>query len=133
MPAAIAPRSEPSLERRHLWERRYRRRLVLTDAFTVVAATVAAASLDLAEGSLAAIADAARVAVPVMVAWLGLLWLGRTREPSILGSGASEYKRVAHATGFAFGIGVERLTMLRHNISDLRMLFENDVRFLEQF
>lgn len=76
----------------------------MTDAFTVVAATVAVASLDLAEGSLPAIADAARVAVPVMLAWLGLLWLGRTREPSILGSGAAEYKRVAHATGFAFGI-----------------------------
>lgn len=39
-----------------------------------------------------------------MATWLVLLWLGRTREPTILGSGASEYKRVAHATGFAFGI-----------------------------
>ncbi|CDZ16437.1 Phenylalanyl-tRNA synthetase alpha chain [Candidatus Johnevansia muelleri] len=36
-------------------------------------------------------------------------------------------------SGFAFGIGVERLTMLRYGISDLRILFENDLRFLRQF
>jgi len=36
-------------------------------------------------------------------------------------------------TGFAFGMGVERAAMGRHNISDLRLLFENDLRFLEQF
>lgn len=36
-------------------------------------------------------------------------------------------------TGFAFGLGVERLIMLRHGVSDLRMLYENDVRFLRQF
>ncbi|TDN90822.1 Undecaprenyl-phosphate galactose phosphotransferase WbaP/exopolysaccharide biosynthesis polyprenyl glycosylphosphotransferase [Microbacterium sp. BK668] len=76
----------------------------MTDAFTVVGATVAAASLEFAEFSLTALADAARVVVPVVAAWLALLWLGRTREPGILGSGAAEYKRVAHATGFAFGI-----------------------------
>jgi phenylalanyl-tRNA synthetase alpha chain len=36
-------------------------------------------------------------------------------------------------TGFAFGLGVERTTMLRHGISDIRLLFENDLRFLKQF
>jgi len=36
-------------------------------------------------------------------------------------------------TGFAFGMGVERAAMGRHSISDLRLLFENDLRFLEQF
>ena len=36
-------------------------------------------------------------------------------------------------TGFAFGMGVERLTMLRYDVSDLRAFFENDVRFLKQF
>ena len=36
-------------------------------------------------------------------------------------------------TGFAFGMGVERIAMLRYGIDDLRALFENDVRFLEQF
>jgi phenylalanyl-tRNA synthetase alpha chain len=36
-------------------------------------------------------------------------------------------------TGFAFGMGVERLTMLRYEVSDLRAFFENDLRFLKQF
>ncbi|MBL93502.1 MAG: phenylalanine--tRNA ligase subunit alpha [Myxococcales bacterium] len=36
-------------------------------------------------------------------------------------------------TGFAFGIGVERVAMLRHGISDIRLFFENDLRFLKQF
>ena len=36
-------------------------------------------------------------------------------------------------TGFAFGLGIDRFCMLRHNINDIRRLFENDVRFLKQF
>jgi phenylalanyl-tRNA synthetase alpha chain len=36
-------------------------------------------------------------------------------------------------TGFAFGSGLERLTMLRYGIDDLRLFFENDLRFLAQF
>jgi phenylalanyl-tRNA synthetase alpha chain len=36
-------------------------------------------------------------------------------------------------TGFAFGMGVERIAMLKYQINDLRMFFENDVRFLKQF
>lgn len=36
-------------------------------------------------------------------------------------------------TGFAFGMGVERLAMLRYGVNDLRLFFENDIRFLQQF
>jgi len=36
-------------------------------------------------------------------------------------------------TGFAFGLGVERLAMLRYGVNDLRLFFENDLRFLRQF
>jgi phenylalanyl-tRNA synthetase alpha chain len=36
-------------------------------------------------------------------------------------------------TGFAFGVGIERMTMLKYGINDLRLFFENDLRFLEQF
>ena len=36
-------------------------------------------------------------------------------------------------TGFAFGMGVERLAMLRYGVNDLRLFFENDLRFLDQF
>ena len=36
-------------------------------------------------------------------------------------------------TGLAFGMGVERIAMLKYGITDIRMFFENDVRFLRQF
>jgi phenylalanyl-tRNA synthetase alpha chain len=36
-------------------------------------------------------------------------------------------------TGFAFGMGIERITMLKYRIRDLRLFSENDVRFLRQF
>jgi len=36
-------------------------------------------------------------------------------------------------TGFAFGIGMDRLAMLRYGINDLRLFFDNDIRFLGQF
>ena len=46
---------------------------------------------------------------------------------SVCGIDPEEY------SGFAFGIGLDRLTTTRHKISDIRLLFENDRRFLEQF
>jgi len=36
-------------------------------------------------------------------------------------------------TGYAFGMGVERLAMLRYGVNDLRLFFDNDLRFLRQF
>jgi phenylalanyl-tRNA synthetase alpha chain len=58
----------------------------------------------------------------------------------ILGSGSVDpevFKAVGYDpeefTGFAFGMGVERIAMLRYGINDIRLLFENDMRFLEQF
>jgi phenylalanyl-tRNA synthetase alpha chain len=36
-------------------------------------------------------------------------------------------------TGFAFGIGVERIAMLKHGIDDIRLFYNNDIRFLGQF
>jgi phenylalanyl-tRNA synthetase alpha chain len=36
-------------------------------------------------------------------------------------------------TGFAFGMGIERIAMLKHGVSDLRLFYENDLRFLRQF
>jgi len=38
-----------------------------------------------------------------------------------------------HISGFAFGMGIERIAMLKYGISDMRLLFENDIRFLRQF
>ena len=36
-------------------------------------------------------------------------------------------------TGYAFGMGIERIALLRYGIDDIRLFFENDVRFLNQF
>jgi phenylalanyl-tRNA synthetase alpha chain len=36
-------------------------------------------------------------------------------------------------TGYAFGLGIDRITMLKYNIPDMRILFENDLRFLKQY
>lgn len=38
-----------------------------------------------------------------------------------------------NVTGFAFGMGVERIAILKHGVTDIRMFFENDIRFLRQF
>ena len=40
---------------------------------------------------------------------------------------------VTAAVGFAFGVGIERVAMLRWGIDDIRLFYENDQRFLEQF
>ena len=36
-------------------------------------------------------------------------------------------------SGFAFGLGIERITMIKYGIPDMRILFDNDIRFLKQF
>ena len=36
-------------------------------------------------------------------------------------------------TGFAFGVGLERIALLKYEIDDMRLLYENDMRFLKQF
>jgi phenylalanyl-tRNA synthetase alpha chain len=61
--------------------------------------------------------------------WLEVLGCGMV-HPNVLrsvGIDPEEY------TGFAFGMGVERLTMLRYGVNDLRAFFENDLKFLNQF
>ncbi|KMK51503.1 phenylalanyl-tRNA synthetase [[Actinobacillus] muris] len=61
--------------------------------------------------------------------WLEVLGCGMV-HPNVLrqvGIDPNEY------SGFAVGMGVERLTMLRYNVTDLRAFFENDLRFLKQF
>jgi phenylalanyl-tRNA synthetase alpha chain len=61
--------------------------------------------------------------------WLEVLGAGMV-HPKVLENGGIDPKR---STGFAFGMGVERMAMLRYGIDDLRLYFENDLRFLEQF
>ena len=61
--------------------------------------------------------------------WIEILGCGMVHPKVLSGCGIDpeEY------SGFAFGIGLERITMFRYGIDDLRLCFENDVRFLEQF
>jgi phenylalanyl-tRNA synthetase alpha chain len=61
--------------------------------------------------------------------WLEVLGCGMV-HPNVLKAGGIDPERYS---GFAFGLGVERFTMLRYGVSDLRAFFENDVRFLAQF
>jgi len=61
--------------------------------------------------------------------WLEILGSGMV-DPAVfqnVGYDPEEY------TGFAFGMGLERIAMLKYGISDIRLLFENDIRFLKQF
>ncbi len=61
--------------------------------------------------------------------WLEILGCGMVHPNVLKGVGVDpeEY------TGYALGFGVERLAMLRYGVEDLRLFFENDIRFLEQF
>lgn len=61
--------------------------------------------------------------------WLEIMGCGMV-DPEVLKAVGYDPEKV---TGFAFGMGIERITMLRHGIDDLRAFFENDMRFLKQF
>lgn len=61
--------------------------------------------------------------------WLEVLGAGMVHPNVFKAVGYPEGKY----TGFAFGMGVERLTMLKYGIDDIRLFFENDIRFLRQF
>jgi phenylalanyl-tRNA synthetase alpha chain len=61
--------------------------------------------------------------------WLEILGCGMV-DPNVLDNCKIDSKKY---TGFAFGMGIERITMLKYNINDLRLFSENDVQFLKQF
>lgn len=61
--------------------------------------------------------------------WLEILGCGMV-HPNVLRAGNIDPERYS---GWAFGMGMERLAMLRYDVPDLRMFFENDLRFLRQF
>ncbi len=61
--------------------------------------------------------------------WIEILGCGMV-HPNVLTQVQIDAERY---TGFAFGIGIERLTMLRYGVNDLRLFFDNDLRFLQQF
>jgi len=69
-----------------------------------------------------------------------MLWHGGDRWVEMGGAGMVDpnvFQAVGYnpedVTGFAFGLGIERLCMRRHGINDIRLLYQNDTRFLGQF
>jgi phenylalanyl-tRNA synthetase alpha chain len=61
--------------------------------------------------------------------WVEILGCGMV-DPAVLDNCKIDSTQYS---GFAFGMGVERVTMLKYQVKDLRLFFENDVRFLKQF
>lgn len=61
--------------------------------------------------------------------WLEIMGCGMV-DPAVF-----EFVKIdaARYSGFAFGVGIERMAMLKYGINDIRLLFENDIRFLQQF
>ena len=77
-------------------------------------------------------ADGERCGLCKGTAWIEILGSGMV-DPNVF-----EYVREygydpERIQGFAFGMGIERIAMLKHGVPDLRLLYDNDVRFLEQF
>ena len=61
--------------------------------------------------------------------WLEIMGCGMV-DPNVLENCGIDSEKY---TGFAFGMGIERQAMLQYRIGDIRMFFENDIRFLKQF
>ena len=76
----------------------------------------------------------------VVCAGAGCSVCGKTGWLEIMGAGMvhpNVFRHVGYPddeyTGFAFGMGIDRIAMLRYGIDDIRLLYENDLRFLNQF
>ncbi len=65
-------------------------------------------------------------------AWIEILGAGMV-DPNVLNAVGDNGYDPERVQGFAFGMGIERIAMLKHGIPDLRLLYDNDVRLLEQF
>tara|TARA_B110000037_G_scaffold220246_1_gene287392 strand:- start:3047 stop:4060 length:1014 start_codon:yes stop_codon:yes gene_type:complete len=75
------------------------------------------------------ICDQKGCAVCKQAGWVEIGGCGMV-DPNVLENSGIDSEKY---TGFAFGMGIERITMLKYGINDLRLFFENDKRFLEQF
>jgi len=64
--------------------------------------------------------------------WIEIAGAGMV-DPNVLGFVRDRGYDPERVQGFAFGLGIDRIAMLKHGVPDLRLMFENDLRFLEQF
>jgi phenylalanyl-tRNA synthetase alpha chain len=83
-------------------------------------------------GGSGALPDGSRDPLCKGSGWIEILGAGMV-DPNLYAFVADSGYDPERVQGFAFGMGIERIAMLRHGVPDLRMFFENDVRFLEQF
>jgi phenylalanyl-tRNA synthetase alpha chain len=77
-------------------------------------------------------ADGQRCPLCKGTAWIEILGAGMV-DPSVFEHVREYGYDPEQVQGFAFGMGIERIAMLKHGVPDLRMLYDNDIRFLEQF
>ncbi len=77
-------------------------------------------------------ADGQRCPLCKGTAWIEILGAGMV-DPNVLAAVADNGYDPERVQGFAFGMGVERIAMLKHGVPDLRLLYDNDIRLLEQF
>ena len=77
-------------------------------------------------------ADGQRCPICKGTAWLEILGAGMV-DPNVFEHVREHGYDPEQVQGFAFGMGIERIAMLKHGVPDLRLLYDNDVRFLEQF
>jgi phenylalanyl-tRNA synthetase alpha chain len=79
-----------------------------------------------------ALAGGARCNLCKGTAWLEILGAGMV-DPNVFANLREHGYDPERVQGFAFGLGIERVAMLKHAVPDLRLLYDNDLRFLEQF
>jgi phenylalanyl-tRNA synthetase alpha chain len=77
-------------------------------------------------------ADGRRCPLCKGTAWIEILGSGMV-DPNVLAHVADHGYDPEKVQGFAFGMGIERIAMLKHGVPDLRLFYENDIRLLEQF
>jgi phenylalanyl-tRNA synthetase alpha chain len=83
-------------------------------------------------GGRGTLADGSRDPLCKGAGWIEILGAGMV-DPNVFGFVEEHGYDPERVQGFAFGMGIERIAMLKHGVPDLRIFFENDVRFLEQF
>jgi phenylalanyl-tRNA synthetase alpha chain len=83
-------------------------------------------------GGSGQLADGSRDSICKGTGWIEILGSGMV-DPNVYGFVEANGYDPDRVQGFAFGMGIERIAMLKHGVPDLRKFFENDVRVLEQF